>query len=179
MAFAIVVLSWLARRAPLGGLISPNHFHDLGNLLLGFTMLWTYFGFSQYLIIWAANIPEETEWYIHRTGHGWQLIALALVVFHFAVPFLVLLSRAVKRHAPVLARVAAGLLVMRFFDLFWLSAPAFAHDGAFHLHWLDVVVPISIAAIWLAFFVYQLRGRALLPLYDPEFREALEHVRIA
>jgi hypothetical protein len=179
MAFAIVVLSWLARRTPLGGLISPNHFHDLGNLLLGFTMLWTYFGFSQYLIIWAANIPEETEWYIHRTGHGWQLIALALVVFHFAVPFLVLLSRAVKRHAPVLARVAAGLLVMRFFDLFWLSAPAFAHDGAFHLHWLDVVVPISIAAIWLAFFVYQLRGRALLPLYDPEFREALEHVRIA
>jgi hypothetical protein len=179
MAFAIVVLSWLARRAPMNELITPNHFHDLGNLLLGFTMLWTYFGFSQYLIIWSANIPEETEWYIHRTGHGWQLIALGLVIFHFAVPFLVLLSRAVKRHARMLSRVAAGLLVMRFADLFWLSAPAFAHEGGFHLHWLDLVLPISLAAIWLAVFVHQLRGRALLPLYDPEFSEALKHVRTA
>ena len=179
MAFAIVVLSWLSRREPLSALISPNHFHDLGNLMLGFTMLWTYFGFSQYLIIWAANLPEETEWYIHRTGHGWQFIALALVVFHFAVPFFVLLSRAVKRHAPVLSKVAAGLLVMRFFDLFWLSAPAFAHGGAFHLHWLDIALPVSLAAVWLGYFVYQLRGRALLPLYDPEFREALKNVRAA
>jgi hypothetical protein len=179
MAFAIVVLSWLSRRAPLDELISASHFHDLGNLLLGFTMLWTYFGFSQYLIIWSANIPEETEWYIHRTGHGWQLIALLLVIFHFAVPFLVLLSRAVKRHAPMLSKVAAGLLVMRFIDLFWLSAPAFAHADGFHLHWLDVVVPISLAAVWLAFFIHQLRGRALLPLYDPEFSEALKHVRTA
>ena len=180
MAFAIVVLSWLSRRAPLDELISPNHFHDLGNLLLGFTMLWTYFGFSQYLIIWAANIPEETEWYIHRTGHGWQIIALGLVVFHFAVPFLVLLSRADE--APCrrcCRRWRAGLLVMRFVDLFWLSAPAFAHDGAFHVHWLDVALPISLAAVWLGYFVYQLRGRALLPLYDPEFREALKHVRTA
>ena len=179
MAFAIVVLSWLARREPLHGLISPNHFHDLGNLMLGFTMLWTYFGFSQYLIIWAANLPEETEWYIHRTGHGWQILAITLVVFHFAVPFLVLLSRAVKRQGSVLGRVAAGLLVMRFVDLFWLSAPAFAPEGGFHLHWLDILVPLSLAAVWLGFFVYQLRGRALLPLYDPEFTEALKHVRAA
>jgi hypothetical protein len=179
MAFAIVALSWLSRRTPMSDLISMHHFHDLGNLMLGFTMLWTYFGFSQYLIIWAANIPEETEWYIHRTGHGWQLMALGLVVFHFAVPFMVLLSRTVKRHGPMLARVAGGLLVMRFFDLFWLSAPAFAHDGAFHVHWLDAVVPLTLAAIWLGVFVYQLRGRALLPLYDPEFAEALKHVRLA
>ena len=179
IAFAIVALSWLARRPPMRELISPNHFHDLGNLMLGFTMLWTYFGFSQYLIIWAANLPEETEWYIHRTGHGWQFLALALVIFHFAVPFMVLLSRAVKRRGYVLARVAAGLLVMRFFDLLWLSAPAFAHDDGFLLHWLDVAVPATLAALWLSFFVYQLRGRALLPLYDPEFAEALKHVRVA
>ena len=76
MAFAIVVLAWLVRRAPFNELITANHFHDLGNLMMGFTMLWTYFGFSQYLIIWAANIPEETEWYLHRTGHGWQYMAL-------------------------------------------------------------------------------------------------------
>jgi hypothetical protein len=178
MAFSIVVLSRLAHRAPFNDLITPNHFHDLGNLLLGFTMLWTYFGFSQYLIIWSANIPEETEWYIHRTAHGWQLLALVLVVFHFAVPFLVLLSRAVKRHAAMVAKVAAGLLLMRFFDLIWLIAPAFAQEGP-HLHWLDLAVPISLAAIWLAFFVYQLRGRALLPRHDPEFQEALKHVPVA
>ena len=79
----------------------------------------------------------------------------------------------------MLAEVAAALLVMRFVDLFWLTAPAFAHEGGFHLHWLDVVLPLSLAALWLGFFVHQLRGRALLPLYDPEFREALKHVRTA
>jgi hypothetical protein len=178
MAFAIVVLAWLARRDPFGELITANHFHDLGNLLMGFTMLWAYFGLSQYLIIWAANIPEETEWYLHRTGHGWQFLALALVVFHFAVPFLVLLHRVVKRNAAIVSKVAAVILFMRFVDLFWLSAPAFAHGGEPHIHWLDVLLPVSLGALWLGYFVYQLRGRALLPLYDPEFREALKHVRI-
>ena len=179
MAFAIFVLAWLVRRAPFDELITANHFHDLGNLMMGFTMLWTYFGFSQYLIIWAANIPEETEWYLHRTGYGWQYMALILVVFHFAVPFMVLLHRAIKRNAAMVSKVAALILVMRFVDLYWLTAPAFAHGGQPHVHWLDVVLPISLAAIWLAYFVYQLRGRALLPLYDPEFREALKDVRIA
>jgi hypothetical protein len=179
IAFSIVVLGWLVRRAPFNALITESHFHDLGNLMMGFTMLWTYFGFSQYLIIWAANIPEETEWYLHRTGHGWQYMALVLVVFHFAVPFMVLLHRAIKRNAAMVSKVAALILVMRFVDLYWLSAPAFAHGGEPHFHWLDVALPISLAAIWLAYFVYQLRGRALLPLYDPEFREALKHVRIA
>jgi hypothetical protein len=179
MAFAILVLGRLARRAPFNELITPNHFHDLGNLMLGFTMLWTYFGFSQYLIIWSANIPEESEWYLHRTAHGWQILAVALVIFHFAVPFLVLLSRTVKRHAAMVSKVAAGLLLMRFVDLFWLISPAFAHDAGPHLHWLDVTLPISLGTIWLAFFVYQLRGRALLPRHDPEFEEALKHVPVA
>ncbi len=179
MAFSIVVLAWLVRRRPFNELITANHFHDLGNLMMGFTMLWAYFAFSQYLIIWAANIPEETEWYLHRVGHGWQYIAMMLVLFHFAVPFLVLLHRAVKRNAATVSKVAAVIVVMRFIDLYWLSAPAFAHGGEPHLHWLDIVVPISLACLWLGYFVYQLRGRALLPLYDPEFREALKHVRTA
>jgi hypothetical protein len=179
MAFSIVVLAWLVRRPPFNALITANHFHDLGNLMMGFTMLWTYFGFSQYLIIWAANIPEETEWYLHRTGHGWQYLALTIVVFHFAVPFLVLLHRAIKRNAAMVSKVALLIVVMRFLDLYWLSAPAFAHGDEPHLHWLDVMLPLSLGVIWLGYFVYQLRGRALLPLYDPEFREALNHVRIA
>jgi hypothetical protein len=179
IAFSIVVLAWLVRRAPFNELITANHFHDLGNLMMGFTMLWTYFGFSQYLIIWAANIPEEAEWYLHRTGHGWQYIALTIVIFHFAVPFVVLLHRAIKRNAALVSKVALVILVMRFVDLYWLTAPAFAHGGEPHVHWLDVALPLSLAAIWLAYFVYQLRGRALLPLHDPEFREALKHVRVA
>jgi hypothetical protein len=147
--------------------------------MMGFTMLWAYFGFSQYLIIWAGNLPEETEWYLHRTGRGWQAIALALVLFHFAVPFMVLLYRVVKRNAAMVSKVAMAILAMRLVDVYWLSAPAFAHGGAPHLHWLDLLLPVSLGAVWLGYFLYQLRGRALLPLYDPEFREALKHVRIA
>jgi len=179
MAFAILVLAWLVRRAPFNELITANHFHDLGNLMMGFTMLWAYFGFSQYLIIWSANIPEETEWYLHRVGHGWQYLALLLVVLHFAVPFLVLLHRAVKRNAATVSKVAALIVVMRLFDLYWLSAPAFSEGGEPHVHWLDIALPISLGLVWMSYFVYQLRGRALLPLHDPEFREALKHVRTA
>jgi hypothetical protein len=178
MAFAIVALTWLCRRAPLSELVTPNHFHDLGNLLLAFTMLWAYFGFSQYLIIWSGNLPEEAEWYIHRSAHGWQYIALALVAFHFAVPFLLLLLRVTKRRGETLAKVAALLLVMRYVDLFWLTQPAF-YSESLHVHWLDVLLPASLGVLWLGLFVYQLRGRALLPLHDPEFTEAVGHVRTA
>jgi len=178
MAFAIVALTWLCRRAPLNELVTPSHFHDLGNLLLAFTMLWAYFGFSQYLIIWSGNLPEEAEWYVHRSAHGWQFIALALVAFHFAVPFLLLLLRVTKRRGETLAKVAGLLLVMRYVDLFWLTQPAFYAEGL-HVHWLDVLLPASLGLLWLGLFVYQLRGRALLPLHDPEFTEALGHVRTA
>lgn len=178
MAFAIIALAWLSRRAPLNELVTPNHFHDLGNLLLAFTMLWAYFGFSQYLIIWSGNLPEEAEWYVHRSAHGWQFIALTLVAFHFAVPFLLLLLRAAKRRGEHLAKVAGLLLVMRYVDLFWLTQPAFYSDRL-HVHWLDVLLPASLGVLWLGLFVYQLRGRALLPLHDPEFAEAIGHVRTA
>jgi hypothetical protein len=113
--------------------------------MMGFTMLWAYFAFSQYLIIWAANIPEETEWYLHRMGHGWQYMAIMLLLFHFAVPFLVLLHRAVKRNPAMVSKVAGVIVVMRFIDLYWLSAPAFAHGGEPHFHWLDGALPISLA----------------------------------
>lgn len=178
MAFAIVAIQWLSRRPPLNEVLTPGHFHDLGNLLLAFVMLWTYFGFSQYLIIWSGNLPEETEWYIHRTAHGWQLVGLSLIVFHFAVPFVLLLLRTVKRQGQLLAKVAGAVLVMRYLDLFWLTAPAFHHEGL-QVHWLDILLPISLAAVWLGVFIHQLRGRALLPLHDPEFDEAVHHVRTA
>jgi len=174
LAFLIIVLVWLGRRPPLDRIIGAGHFHDLGNLMLAFVMLWAYFSFSQYLIIWAGNLPEEIKWYAHRLDSGWRVLGLALVVFHFAVPFVLLLSRAVKREPQMLVKVAIGLLIVRGLDLLWLVAPEF-HVG-FAVSWLDIVVPLTLGAIWTACFVWQLRGRAILPFYDPQFDEALGRI---
>jgi hypothetical protein len=172
LAFLIIVLVWLSRRPPLDRIVAPVHFHDLGNLMLAFVMLWAYFSFSQFLIIWSGNLPHEIGWYLHRLHTGWRFAGLMLVLFHFAVPFVVLLSRRVKRQPELLLRVAIGILVIRLVDLHWLIAPEF-HQHGISVSWLDVVLPLTLAALWLACFIYQLRGRAILPLHDPEFDEAL------
>jgi hypothetical protein len=172
LAFLIVVVAWLSRRPPLDRIIRPEHFHDAGNLTLAFVMLWAYFSFSQYLIIWAGDLPPEIAWYQHRLQTGWRAVGVALVLFHFAVPFLVLLSRRVKREPTTLARLAVWILAARLVDLFWLIAPDF-HRNGIHVNWLDVLLPVSLASIWLAAFVWQLRGRAILPVHDPEFDETL------
>jgi hypothetical protein len=172
LAFLIVVVAWLSRRPPLDRIIMPEHFHDAGNLTLAFVMLWAYFSFSQYLIIWAGDLPPEISWYQHRLQTGWRVVGLTLVLFHFAVPFLVLLSRRIKRESTTLARLALWILAARLVDLFWLIAPDFHRNGV-HISWLDVLLPASLASIWLAAFVWQLRGRAILPVHDPEFDETL------
>jgi hypothetical protein len=172
IAFLILAIAWLSRRPPLNDIIVADHFHDAGNLTLAFVMLWAYFAFSQYLIIWAGNLPKEIAWYQHRLQTGWRAIGILLVVFHFAVPFLVLLSRRLKRQASTLARIAGAILVARVVDLFWLVAPEFHRDGI-SISWLDVLLPVSLSAIWLGCFVWQLRGRAIFPVYDPEFDETL------
>ena len=172
LAFLITALVWLARRPPLRDIVAPSHFHDLANLMLAFVMLWAYFSFSQYLIIWSGNLPEEIAWYLHRLQTGWRLVAVALVVFHFSVPFLLLLSRAVKRAPGILVKVALGILVARLIDLFWLIAPEFHRQGI-SVSWMDIVLPLTLISIWVGCFLWQLRGRALLPVYDPQFEEAL------
>jgi hypothetical protein len=169
LAFVITVGVLLARRPPLRAVFTADRLHDLGNLLLAHVMLWAYIGFSQYLIIWSANLPEETPWYVHRTAGGWKYIAVALIVFHFAVPFLLLLGRAIKRQGPLLVGVAVGLLVMRLVDLFWLVTPSLHHRGVF-VHWLDFLAPIALGGLWVGIFCANLRRRALLPLHDPRFQ---------
>ncbi len=166
MAFVIPVAAVLARRGPLSGVIAVEQFHDLGKLLLAFVMLWAYFSFSQFLIIWSANLPEEIPWYLHRARGGWQIVGIGIILFHFVLPFVILLSRDVKQHTGVLALVALGVIVARFVDLFWLVTPAFHPDG-FSIHWLDVVTPIGVGGIWLAAFVWQLKGRSLVAVNDP------------
>jgi hypothetical protein len=179
-SFVIAVMALLANRKPMAGVVAPRHFHDLGKLLLALVMLWAYFNFSQYLIIWSGNIPEETRWFLYRTKGGWGWIAIAVIIFHFALPFLLLLSRDLKRNAHQLAIVAGVVLFMRLVDLFWLIAPrpigetpATSH-AQIHLSWMDLVAPLGLGGIWLWFFIWQLGKRPLLPFNDPKLEEAIE-----
>jgi hypothetical protein len=175
LAFLTAALVWLSRRPPLDRIVAASHFHDLGNLMLAFVMLWAYFSFSQYLIIWSGNLPVEIAWYLHRLQTGWRPVAIALIVFHFCLPFVLLLSRRVKRQPELLVKVAVAILCIRLIDLFWLIGPEF-HEHGIAVSWMDLVVPLTLGAFWLGHFVYQLRGRAILPVHDPEFDEALGEI---
>ena len=173
LAFTIVVMSWLRKRDPMNRVAQTPHFHDWGNLLLALVMLWAYFAFSQYLIIWSGNLPEETTWYVARTHDGWGVIAIAIAILQFAFPFLTLLSRAAKTSSERLASLAVLILVMRFVDAIWLIEPAFNQEH-FHLSWMDLVAPIAIGGLWVAAFAWQLQKRALVPINDPQLEQALE-----
>jgi hypothetical protein len=170
LAFGVCVVSWLGHKKPLSDFVTTTRIHDLGNLMLAFVMVWAYFSFSQYLIIWSANLPEEIPWYIHRTGPGWIAIAVFLLLFHFALPFTLLLSRRTKQAASTLMWVAGLVLVMRLVDIYWQVAPAFSKDEI-HLHWLDLAAPIAIGGLWLAAFAWRLKTTALVPLQDPRFAD--------
>jgi hypothetical protein len=172
MAYSIIVLRWLSEREPLAGVIKSVHFHDLGKLLLTFVILWAYFSFSQLLIIWSGNLPEEIPWYLHRIGGGWTAIAVVVAVFYFAVPFILLLSRRTKRSARSLAMVAGGVLVARLVDVFYLVAPEFSKQG-FAVHALDAAAVIGIGGLWVALFARELGRRPLLPLNDPDLESGL------
>jgi len=171
LAVTILVSVRLRRDEPMTGALAPRHFHDWGKLLFAFVLLWTYFGVSQFLIIWAANLPEEIVWYLHRTRHGWGYVGVALAIFHFAVPFALLLSRDLKKNAGRLAWVAGFLLVMRWLDHLWQIAPV-AHPDQFVIHWLDVAAPAALVGLWLAGFCFLLRRHPILPANDPYLEEA-------
>lgn len=173
LSFTIVVMSWLSKRPPMNVVAQPAHFHDWGNLLLALVMLWTYFAFSQYLLIWSGNLPEETTWYVARKHGGWGVIALAIVILQFAFPFLTLLSRAAKKSSDRLATLAVLILVMRVIDVIWLIEPAFNPEH-FHVSLMDLIAPIAIGGLWVGWFSWQLQKRALLAINDPQVEQALE-----
>jgi hypothetical protein len=188
LSFTVVIAAMLMPREPTEGWLKPSHFHDLGKLMFAFVMLWAYFNFSQYLLTYAANLVEEVPYMITRTSHGWQYLALFLVLFQFAIPWLLLLSRERKRNAHRLVLVALWLLFVRFADLFMLISPEFAAEGGnlhahvgegehvshFFVHWLDLAAPLAIGGLWLWMFFTQLGRRPLLPVGDPYLREALQ-----
>jgi hypothetical protein len=163
LSFLAVVMPWLAKVEPMAGLLRPSHFQDLGNLMFAFTMLWAYVSFSQFLIIWSGNLPEETPWYLHRFHGSWGALALMLVGFHFAVPFLLLLQRALKTRPQALALIAGGMLFMRLADLIWVTVPGF-HGGHARLSWMDAAAPVGIGGLWVAYFLTELGKRPLMPV---------------
>jgi hypothetical protein len=185
LAFTIVISTFLVKREPMIGLLKPHHFHDLGKLMFAFVMLWAYFNFSQFLLTYAANLIEEIPYMITRMSHGWQYLAVFLIVFHFAVPWLLLLSRQTKRTPERLVIIAAWILFVRYADLYMMIAPEFAssgenlhllageHESHFYIHWLDLAAPLAIGGLWLWMFFTQLRRRPLLAVGDPYLRESL------
>jgi hypothetical protein len=173
MSFMIAVVVLLSRAEPFASILQPRHLHDLGKLLLAFVMLWAYFDFSQLLIIWSGNLPEEISFYRTRLYGEWGVVAVIVVVFHFFVPFFLLLSQDLKRNARVLPKIAMWLILMRLVDLFWMTRPEFTSSAV--PTWLDLVLPVALGGLWLGFFAFNLKQCPLLPLGDPDLAEAIKH----
>jgi hypothetical protein len=170
-AFTIALVILLSRRGPLQEFVTKQHLHDLGNMMFAFMVLWAYLSFSQFLIIWAGNLPEEIPWYLRRLHHGWGWVAMTLVVFHFAAPFVLLLMRGVKRQADRLLKVCLMMLVIRVVDVYWIVEPAF-YGQQIKIHWMDFSTPVAVGGLWLAMFFRQLKSRPLVPLRDPNLEGA-------
>lgn len=177
LSFTIVLLAYLAGESPLKEALRPGTIHDLGKLLLAFTMLWGYVNFSQFLIVWSGNVSEETPFYVHRLYGQWGAVAVVLLLFHFALPFALLLSQDLKRNARRLGIVAALMLFMQLVDLYWLLAPDLLGQGhhavPFDPHWLDVAAVGSLGGLWLFLFTRQVRLRPVLPVGEPAVQTLL------
>ena len=178
--FVVALLAVLADKSPMDRVLGKRHLHDLGKLILALVMVWAYFNFSQFLIIWSGNIPEETGWLLTRMKGGWAYIGVALIIFHFAFPFLVLLQQDFKRHAKWIATLAIFILLMRILDMFYLIGPSARisggmEEGAFYISWMDFAAPIAVGGIWLWWFFGELMKLPLMPLRDPYLEEGIQH----
>jgi hypothetical protein len=171
MGLMIAVIALLAGSEPFNGIIKKRHLHDLAKLLFAFNMLWAYFAFSQLLIIWSGNQPEEITFYRSRLNGQWGVVAVIVLLFSFAIPFLLLLSRDVKRTASVVSKIAVWMIFMRLVDLYWMTRPEFTSRAL--PTWLDIVVPVALIGLWLGFFAMNLKQRPLLPVGDPNLSEVL------
>jgi hypothetical protein len=171
MSLMIAIVVLLARTGPLSGVLQPRHIHDMSKLLLAFLMLWAYFDFSQLLIIWSGNQPEEVSFYYPRLHSQWGVVAVIVVVFHFFVPFFLLLSRDLKRNPKVLPAVAIWLILMRLVDLFWMIRPEFTARALPNI-W-DLAAALALGGLWFFFFAGNLKQAPLLPVGDPHLAEAI------
>jgi hypothetical protein len=176
MAFLITLMVILSFRRPMSQVLTPRHLHDLGKFLLALVMVWAYFSFSQFLITWAGNLPEEIPFYLTRMNNGWGFVGLLLVFGHFALPFALLLSRDLKRNFRFLRGIAVFVLCIRCVDLYWIVMPFFRKQS-FGISWMDITMPLGLIGLWLAYFLTQFEKRPLMPLNAPHLEEVLEHGR--
>jgi hypothetical protein len=172
-AFMIVMMALLSKSKPFSNVASSKLYHDHGNLLLAFAILWTYMSLSQFLIIWSGNLPAENVWYIHRQMAGWNGIAIAVLLFQFVLPFFLLLNRFMKRKIEYLWKIALLIFLMRFVDLFWIVVPAF-NQTVLDVPWMTYVAPVAIGGIWIAIFAEIVKRRDLFPRQDPEIEIEIE-----
>jgi len=172
MAFTIIIARALSTRGEMSRVLRKKDFHDYGKYLLMFIMLWGWFSYSQWLLIWSGNLPEEISFYLARSRGGWQYATWLLWLGHFAVPFALLLSRGIKDRNRLIW-VAGWLVFMRYWDLYWNIEPNYS-PGHFAFSWLDAVIPLALAGLWVAFFFWNLQRRPLVVAYDPHLQELLE-----
>jgi hypothetical protein len=170
-AFMILLVIVLSRMPPIKDYLTAQHLHDLGNMMFAWMVLWAYLSFSQFLIIWAGNLPDEIPWYLRRLKGGWGWVALTIVIFNFFTPFALLLLRKVKRDASRLFKVCALLIIIRLVDDYWIIKPAF-YNEQLKITWTDFVTPLAVGGVWLSVFFWQLKSRPLLPLRDPRLQGA-------
>jgi hypothetical protein len=173
-AFAVLLLTLFRNFQPLAQVVTRTQYHQLGNLLLAFVMFWTYVSFGQLLIVYSGDKPHEVDWYLHRIAGSWKWVVCALGLFHFFVPFYLLLFRTIKRHVLPLTTLAAMLFVAHIVAVYWLVMPAFHHEGL-AVSWLDFTAPIGIGGVWLAFFLSRLKAAPLLPQQDPGLQFAFRY----
>jgi hypothetical protein len=164
--FCVALLVTIRDKMPFAAFLRVQHFHDLGNLMLCFTMLWAYLNLAQFLITWAGNLPEEIPWYIRRFTGGWGYMGVFIGIFQFCIPFVLLLMRFIKKNPTSLRTVAIYIICVRFVDVFWVVEPAF-RQREFVLYWTDFLAPIGVGGIWIAFWLWHLKSWPLVPMRDP------------
>jgi hypothetical protein len=178
LALSIIVAISLSRYEPFATILRGTEQHDLGKLTFAFVMLNIYLAFGQFLIIWSGNLPEEINWYLDRIRGHWGIIITLDFIFHWVIPFSLLLSRDIKRNKKRLVRVCQWMIFAKAFDLFWLIEPNFK-DAARNLHFsfgiLEyIAVPAALVSFWIAYFASQLKTRPLVQTNDPHLAEILE-----
>ena len=170
IALAAILLQRTSR--PFRTVVTAEHYQDLGKMMFGFVVFWAYIAFSQYMLIWYGNIPEETLWYRHRLEHGWGVHSAVLLIFHFILPFFLLLPRSVKRNKAAMTVMGIWLLTMQWFDLHWLAMPVLHPDDA-GIHFLDIACWLGVFGVFAASFLYRLGRHSLVPLNSPYLSRSL------
>jgi hypothetical protein len=174
LAFSVVLLTVFRREEPLVQVVSKDQYHQLGNLLLAFVLFWTYVSFGELLVIYSGDLPHELDWYLHRMAASWKWVIAVLGLFHFFLPFYLLLFRAAKKHVAPLTVLSAVLIIAHAVAIYWMVMPAL-HPAGVRVSWLDFTAPIGIGGLWLAAFLFYLKSAPLLPQHDPGLQFAFRY----